>query len=280
MNTIDIEKTEGMYMLIDFHSHIFPDKIAPVAMRSLSDSIVNYQNKRYRHYTRGTVDSILASMERKRVDMSVILPIATKPTQTNTINAFAHTLRNDKLISFGSLHPDQDDWEAVLENLAEDGFKGIKLHPEYQSFYIDSRRSIDILKKAEELGIYVTLHTGFDYGKPPPVHCQPDRLKNVLDYVSGKYIIAAHLGAFSNWDEVEKYLVGTPINFDTAFISKFISPQQCRRIIENHGADKVLFGSDSPWHDPEVECEFIKSLGLSEEENELIFYKNALKILR
>ena len=266
--------------LIDFHSHIFPDRIAPAAMRSLSDSIVKYQNKRYRHYSRGTVDSILSSMKRNGVDMSVILPIATKPSQTKTINDFAKTLRNDKVISFGSLHPQQDDWEQVLEKLAVDGFKGIKLHPEYQSFYIDSRRSIDILKKAEELGLYVTLHAGFDYGMPPPVHCQPDRLKNVLEYVSGKYIIAAHLGAFANWDEVEKHLVGTPINFDTAFVSKFISPEQCKRIIMNHGSEKVLFGSDSPWNNPRTEYEFIVGLGLNEADNDNIFYKNALKILK
>lgn len=267
-------------MLIDFHTHIFPEKIAAGAVRSLSDSIVRYQGKRYRHYTRGTKVSILSSMNRDGTDISVILPIATKPTQTNTINKFAKSIGSDRVISFGSLHPQQDDWESILENLAEDGFKGIKLHPEYQSFYIDSPRSIDILKKAESLGLYVVLHTGFDHGMPPPAHCQPDRLKNVLEYVSGEYIIAAHLGAFGNWDEVEKHLVGTPINFDTAVISKFISPEQCRRIITNHGSEKIVFGSDSPWSNAGAERDFILSLGLTEEENNNIFYKNAVRILK
>lgn len=266
-------------MLIDFHSHVFPERIAAGAMRSLSDSIVKYQNKRYRHYTRGRLDSIISSMNRNGVDISVILPIATKPTQTKSINEFAKSIKSDRITSFGSLHPEQDDWEEVLEKLAEDGFVGIKLHPEYQSFFIDSKRSLDILRKAEDLGLYVTLHTGFDYGMPPPAHCQPDRLKNVLDYVSGKYIIAAHLGAFDNWDEVEKHLVGTPINFDTAFVSKFISPEQCRRIIENHGSDKILFGSDSPWNSPATEYKFILDLGLSEQDNNKIFYENALKFI-
>lgn len=267
-------------MLIDFHTHIFPDKIAAGAVRSLSNSIVNFQGVRYRHYTRGTVDSLVSSMERNGVDMSVILPIATKPTQTKSINEFAKQVRNEKLISFASLHPEQSDWEYILEGIKENGFKGIKLHPEYQSFYVDSPRSLEILRKAEDLGLYVTLHTGFDYGKPEPIHCQPDRLKNTLEYVSGKYIIAAHLGAFMNWDEVEKHLVGTNINFDTSFVSKFISPEQCRRIIRNHGADKILFGSDSPWNSPKTEKDFLLGLNLSQEENEMIFYKNALKILK
>lgn len=267
-------------MLIDFHTHIFPDRIAAGAIRSLSNSIVKFQNYRPRHYARGTYDSLILSMNRSNVDVSVVLPIATKPSQTGSINEFAKTLINERVISFGSVHPDQDDWEAVLEGLAEDGFKGIKLHPEYQSFYIDSKRSIDILKKAESLGLFVTVHAGWDDGMPEPNHCQPERLKNVLDYVSGKYIIAAHLGAYKNWDNVEKHLVGTQINFDTAFISPYISPEQCRRIIKGHGADKILFGSDSPWQNPMTEYNFISNLGLSEKETEMIFYKNALKILK
>lgn len=267
-------------MLIDFHTHIFPDKIALGAINSLSNSIVNFQGSRPRHYARGTYDSLRSSMKRSGVDVSVVLPIATKQKQTDSINGFAKTLRNESIISFGSLHPEQDDWASILEKLKNEGFKGIKLHPEYQSFYIDSKRSIEILSKAESLGLYVVLHTGFDDGMPEPMHCQPDRLKNVLNYVSGEKIIAAHLGAYKNWDDVEKYLVGTNINFDTAFISPYISPEQCRRIIQNHGAQKVLFGSDSPWQNPKTEYDFILNLGLSKQENEMIFYKNALKILK
>lgn len=267
-------------MLIDFHSHIFPDRIAQGALKSLSDSIVKYQGVRYPHYTDGTLNGILKSMDQNGVDISVILPIATKPTQTDSIISFAKSIQGERIASFASLHPEQEDWQSILEGVAEFGFKGIKLHPEYQSFYIDSKRSLEILRKCEELGLYVTLHTGFDYGMPPPAHCQPDRLKRALEYVSGKYIIAAHLGAFANWDEVEKHLVGTDINFDTAFISKFISPEQCKRIILNHGADKILFGSDSPWQEPKRERDFILSLGLSKEYEDKIFYKNALKILK
>lgn len=267
-------------MLIDFHSHIFPDRIAQGALKSLSDSIVKYQGERYPHYTDGTLNGILKSMDDNGVDISVILPIATKPTQTENIISFAKSIQGERIASFASIHPEQEDWESVLESIAEDGFKGIKLHPEYQSFYVDSKRSIEILRKCEDLGLYVTLHTGFDYGMPPPAHCQPDRLKNVLDYVSGRFVIAAHLGAFTNWDEVEKHLVGTAINFDTAFISKFISPEQCKRIILDHGADKILFGSDSPWQEPKREYDFILSLGLSKEDEDKIFYKNALKILK
>ena len=81
------------------------------------------------------------------------------------------------------------------------------------------------------------------------------------------------------WDDVERYLVGTPVLLDTAFISRFISKEQVERIIKNHGSEKILFGSDSPWESPVMTKEFIDSLSVSDEENENIFCKNALRIL-
>ena len=226
-------------MLIDFHTHIFPDKIAERTVQILKDNIVRMHGVSCENYADGTLNGLLDSMNKNGVDISVVLPIATKPKQTPSINSFAQTVQSDKIVSFGSLHPDEDDWEEVLENLAQSGFKGIKLHPEYQGFFIDSERSIAILKKADELGLYTTLHCGEDIGMPPPVHCPPDKLRHVLDYVSGDKIIAGHLGGFREWDDVEKYLVGTDILFDTAYLTGFIEPEQYRTIIKNHGAHKI-----------------------------------------
>ena len=267
-------------MLIDFHTHIFPDKIAARTIEVLKQNIVRQRGKQYNNYSDGTLNGLLDSMDRNNVDISVVLPIATKPSQTNTINDFAEKIRSDRIYSFGSLHPDNDDFAQILEDLKRRGFLGIKLHPEYQQFYIDSKRSIDILKKADSLGLYVTLHCGQDIGMEKPVHCSPDRLKNVLEYVSGEKIICGHLGGFWEWDNVEKYLVGTPYLFDTAFLSGFIEPEQYKRIIINHSADKLLFASDSPWEEPKAGYDLIKSLGLSESDEDKIFYKNALKILK
>ena len=118
-----------------------------------------------------------------------------------------------------------------------------------------------------------------DYGVPPPDMCTPLMLKHVLEEVSGKYLIAAHLGSMDMWDDVEKYLVGTDMYFDTAAISDIIDKDQYRRIIKNHGADKILFATDSPWEDVLETLAALNQLGLDEEELEKIKYKNALKIL-
>ena len=42
---------------------------------------------------------------------------STKPSQTESINAFAKQIQAQDILSFGSLHPDQDDYERILVDL-------------------------------------------------------------------------------------------------------------------------------------------------------------------
>ncbi len=264
-------------MIIDIHTHIFPEKIAGRTIEVLRKGIKAMQGEDYpaTAHTDATVQGLLKSMETAGVIKSFVMPIATKPSQFDSINKFALEITGDKIISFGSLHPYMDEPVKALESLKAAGICGIKLHPEFQSFYIDCGQSIEIIKKAHELDMWVMLHTGNDIGLPPPCHCTPSMLKNLLNYVSGEKIIAAHLGGWQLWDEVYDTLCGTPIYMDTAFIADFIDKKLCEKIIKKHGADKILFGSDSPWENPAHTLEFINSLDISDKDKEKIKYRNA-----
>ena len=268
-------------MIIDFHTHIFPDKIAARAIGVLEGNLERIQGSPQHAVIPATLDGLRESMRSNHIDMSVVMPIATSVTQSTSINSFAASINGKNgIISFGSLHPMQEDWEETLYDIKEKGLPGIKLHPEYQKFYIDSPESVRVLKKCEELGLLVTLHAGIDIGTPPPVHCMPDRLRRVLDIVSGENIIAAHLGGWKAWDDVEKYLVGTPIYFDTAFTLAYIRREQLLRIIENHGCDKILFATDSPWEVQGETVRYLSGLGIGEEDLNKIFSGNAKKLLK
>ena len=267
-------------MLTDFHTHIFPDKIAEKTIKLL-ESNIREEYRPHKAELRGTLDALKQSMHENNVDISLVLPIATNVKQSTTINNFAASINGiDGIYSLGSLHPMQSDWESVLYDIKEKGLKGIKLHPEYQQFYIDSKESIQILKKSEELDLITVLHSGKDIGIDPPVHCTPERLSHVLDYVKGDKIVAAHLGGWKLWDDVEKYLVGTPIYFDTAFTLNFITDEQLLRIIKNHGSEKILHATDSPWEKQGRMAKHLSALPLSEEDCNNIFYKNAKKLLK
>ena len=84
------------------------------------------------------------------------------------------------------------------------------------------------------------------------------------------------------WDGVERLLAGKSggIYFDVGFTAGEIGEKQLLRIIKKHGADRILLGSDCPWDDPENEINMIRRLPLSEEEKDMIFYKNALRLLK
>lgn len=267
-------------MIIDFHTHIFPDKIAPRTIEILENNITS-RGKEGKAVIAATRDALLSSMDENGIDYSVVLPIATTLTQSSSINNFAENVNNtERLFSFGSLHPMQENWENVLYDIKEKGLLGIKLHPEYQGFYIDSPEALRILEKCEELDLLTVLHAGRDIGIDPPVHCMPERLKNVLNYVKGDKIIAAHLGGWCVWDEVEKYLVGTPVYLDTAYTVDFIENEQLLRIIRNHGSEKILYATDSPWEAQAHAVGTLNSIGLSDAEKDNIFYKNAKKLLK
>lgn len=266
-------------MLIDFHTHLFPDAVAPKALASLQAGTLRVEGVTVPAQTDGTQDGLLRSMEAHQVDVSVVLPIATKPSQTPSINRFAAQVQSDRLISFYSLHPLQEDWEAVLEGIAAQGGRGIKLHPEFQFADVDSPEVIRILQKAAQLKLIVVLHAGRDIGMPPPVHGSPVQLARALDAVPDVDVVAAHLGGWRMWDQVEECLVGRRLWLDTAFVADYIPREQYLRIIRNHGAERILFGSDSPWETPSATLAGLEKLGLTDAEMEQITHRNAEALL-
>lgn len=97
--------------------------------------------------------------------------------------------------------------------------------------------------------------------------------------MQGGIIVAAHLGGHAQWDDVEKYLVGKNIYLDTSMGFEYFPDEQFLRIVQNHGAAKVLFASDSPWSNARTEIEHFKALPLSEWEKQNILCDNARRLL-
>ncbi len=265
-------------MIIDVHTHAFPDAIAQKTIEFLKAKMLAQSNIKVNNSTDGTVDGLLGSMNRCKIDISLIMPIVTRIPQTHTVNCFAQDLRNNRIISFGSVHPKDPDAFEVLTDLAARGFKGIKLHPEFQDFYIDSTESINLIKFAQKLGLFVLIHAGGDLGYPAPYHCTPERLAGILDEINGEQLIAAHLGGFMMWDKVLKYIAGKNVYVDTAAVGTCISPAVYREIIKAHGADRILFGSDTPWEDQAHALMMLDRTGISDNELEMIKYKNAARL--
>ena len=268
-------------MIIDFHTHAFPEKIAARTLEALIANTARISDYPMKNCTDGTASGLLEVERRAEVDLAVVLPIVTNPKQSETVNRVAKEINeaNCGLYSFGSLHPADPDALSWVDKLAADGFKGIKLHPEFQNIYADSDEMTAVCRSAAQYGMTVVLHAGRDIGYPPPVKAEPDMLLRLIDRVPDLKLVAAHLGGWMMWEEVAEKLVGTPIYFDTAFIADFIDKAAARDIISAHGADKVLFGSDAPWEDPAKTLKFLRSLSIDPEDLKKICGTNAAGLL-
>lgn len=262
-------------MVIDFHTHTFPDKIAKASIDGLSkcSGIIPH--------TDGTVSGLVHSMEEDGIDLSVILPVVTKPAQFETVNKVAAALseKEDGLVSFGGIHPDCSDVGQKMREIKAMGLKGIKIHPAYQKVYMDDIRYLRILEAAAEEDLIVSVHAGVDIGLPEPVYASVERIVRAVDEVKPKKLVLAHLGGWKEWDAVEELLVSKDVYFDTAFLEDYIGDGQLLRIIREHGAEKILFGTDCPWSGQRESVERLERLPLSEREKQLIFSENAERLL-
>ena len=267
-------------MIIDFHTHIFPENIAEKTLEMME------KNSGIKATGKNTLTGLCTSMKNGQIDYSVVLPVATKPTQFDSINQFATDINHtDGIISFGGIHPDNDNIPEKLAYIKSLGLKGIKLHPDFQGpTYIDDARYIEIIKECIRLDLICVIHAGMDVGIPIPIHCPPDRaylmLKEVLkECDKDSKIILAHIGGHMQWELVEELLVGQNVYFDLAYSIKRIAKDTLLRIIKNHGSDRILFATDFPWSNQKESAEFVKALPLSENEIENIMYRNAARLL-
>jgi len=263
-------------MIIDFHTHTFPDDLAQRAIATLS------QRAGIPALTDGTNDGLRASMRRAGVDYALIAPIATRPSQVRSINAWAAdvTASTPELICLGTLHPALDNWREEIAHLCADGIPGVKMHHDYQECFVDDPIMLPQYRALAEAGLILLVHAGVDIGLPPPVHCTPDRLARVLDSVPNLTIIAAHMGGYLQWEAVEEHLVGRNLYFDTSYSLTDLGAERMMALIRAHGASRVLFATDSPWTDQQAEVAGIRALPLSEDERQAILGGNAERLLK
>ncbi len=262
-------------MVIDFHTHAFPEAIAERAISSL----VTGSNNTYTPCADGTSCGLLKNMDKFGIDLSVVQPVVTKPSQTKSVNLWAHQITGNRLRSFGGIHPKTDDYKRDIDFICDLGLPGIKLHPEYQQFELDDPDMMKIYDYALSRGLMLLFHAGFDPAFPPPIHSSPEKFAKIRRELGGGTIIAAHLGGLAQWDEVFEHLAGEDVYLDTSMGFKYYDHDLFLRIVKKHGADKILFGSDSPWSRADEELAALRALPLSEEEKELILSGNALRLL-
>ncbi|MBQ7506576.1 MAG: amidohydrolase family protein [Lachnospiraceae bacterium] len=281
-------------MIIDFHTHTFPEKIAHRAVEELKGKSGTPA------YTDGTNGDLLRKAKKAGVDLSVIQPVATSPSQVVSINDHAARVNeeyhNAGLLSFGCMHPDFSDYRSELKRIRENALPGIKLHPVYQGADLDDIRFLRVISCAAEQELMVLTHMGWDIGFPGVEHCSPRMAAHVLKEIGEFSFILAHMAGWKQWEEAKDCLAGTGVYLDTSvsvgrlhaapgssWSAEELQMLDTEGFLSMHrafGGDRILFATDSPWSEQTEAISFIRELPLDNMQKEKILGKNAEDLLR
>lgn len=245
-------------LIVDAHTHIYPEKIAVKASRSVSD----FYDLRVLYD--GTVQTLLSVGERAGIDKQVIHSVATLPGQVESINAFIAATANEypeRFVGFATLHPNCNDIEKQVDRAISMGLKGIKLHPDFQEFFLDSPSAMAMYEHIQGR-LPLLIHTG-DYRTE---YSKPSRLLSVLRAFPAMDVIAAHLGGWSEWGDSARELAAEGLFVDTCSSLAFMTPERARELINIFGVDHVFFGSDYPMWDAGEELTLLRKALCVEED--------------
>ena len=264
---------ESSLKIIDFHVHIYPESVAGKVAAAIG------LPEEANHPERVIASGILAAQKAAGISLSVNLPVATKAEHVAGTNAFAKTVP-EGIISFAALHPDTPNKREVLRQIKADGFKGVKFHPEFQFFTLDDPRMTEAWEEMSDLGLIAVFHAGGDRSFEPPFKTTPADFRDFAKRYPKLTVVAAHMGGYQMWYQTETDLAGqADLYLDTSWLLFHCDPKQAVRMIRKHGADKVLFATDSPWREPIDDVKAFLALPLTDEERELVLHKNAERLL-
>ncbi len=257
--------------IIDFHTHIYPDKIADRATVAIGN-FYNLQMERV-----GSLETLLENSEKAGIDRCVVHSVATSPKQVETINDFIKAevdAHPDRLSGFGTLHQDYEDKIGEAQRIIDMGLKGIKLHPDTQMFNVDDERMLPLYDCVQGK-LPVLLHCGdyrYDFS-------HPRRVARICRMFPKLTVIGAHFGGWSVWEEAYEYLKDTNCMLDTSSSSALTGPELFEKLIHAYGADRLLFGTDFPMWDSVEELKRFMNVRLTNEEREKILFRNAENLL-
>lgn len=255
--------------IFDFHTHAYPQKVAGKA--------VEFLNSYYRVNCmgNGSMSDLLCSADEAGITHVLVHAVATKPSQVENVNTWIARHISDRVIGFGTIHPQYEHIEKELKRIRKLGLRGIKLHPDFQEFNANDP-SMDIIYSNIQGNLPVLVHVGDENND----YSSPARIADVLDRYPRLTLIAAHLGGYSQWDDAEKYLIGRDLYIDTSSALWAIPSEKAVHLIRKHGVHKVLFGTDYPLTRHKDELARFMALDLTEEERRLILFDNAVSLLR
>ncbi len=259
-------------MIIDAHCHVWPEHIAPLVLANRPAGIDVQQD--------GTIDGLIRTMDQAGIDMAMTLAIANVPKNVDRTNEFIGTVDRSRFIPFGTVHPGLP-VEQNLRSLRDNGIRGVKLHPLFQSLSLGDPAVLDLLRALADAGVIVITHAGAGGDADANERGAPHHVRRIVDEIPHLALIACHYGGYLRIGEAAEHVIGSRAVLETSWPPRLadFDARQLVEIIDRHGADRVVYGSDWPMTDPVAEIAAIRALGLAAEDEAAVLGGNLARIL-
>ncbi|MBQ3893498.1 MAG: amidohydrolase family protein [Desulfovibrio sp.] len=167
----------------------------------------------------------------------------------------------------------QDAYDMLEHYLRDEGFAGVKMQPLFDAFTADSPAVDPIIDIARACGRPVFIHCGH------PPFSLPWQIGLLAERHPDVPMVMIHMGHGHG-----VYIEGSinmALKYDNLFLEVSGMPMGCqiKNAYEKVGAERVMFGIDSPFHHPSVEIQRVLSCGLGDAQLEDVFYRNAAKFM-
>jgi hypothetical protein len=176
-------------------------------------------------------------------------------------------------IVFASPFEGEKGIEKIYHYVKDEGFVGIKLHPLMHAYVADGDFLDPIMQAAGDLNIPVFIHCGHPpFSLPWSIALLAERFPKVkvimihMGHGHGVYIDAS-IKMAKRYDNLYLEMSGMPMG------------SKIKEAYEEVGKDRIMFGTDAPFHHPTVEMQKVLTSGLGEAAIEDVFYNNAAKLL-
>ncbi|MDD5067102.1 MAG: TatD family hydrolase [bacterium] len=256
--------------IIDVHTHSFPDFLAEKAMAQLMKTV----DTEYKAFHKGTLKDQLRSMDEAGIRQCVVQSIATRPEQAENILKWSLEIKSDRVEPYISIHPDNTRYDDILKRAKDHDIRGIKLHPHYQGVNADDDAMFRHYEIFCKYNFIVFFHSGEDLAFPGCDNASTKRMKKVILKFPEMKVILAHYGAYREWEEVYRELAGLNVYFETSFILEEAGEEMFLKILKKHSADRVMFGTDSPWTGQRNAVQLMNKCSIPEEVREKIYHRN------
>jgi len=259
-------------MIIDAHVHLFTPKIiANVSAKSGMVAELHLQTDKATQRI-GTA-ALGTALGLAGVHAALMLPTASANGVSEVNRAAMATAADcDYLNTAGTLHPECKDLQAELAALHATGIRAIKLCSFSQGFMLNAPATMAMFAQIETFNrnhthhFFVVLDTFYKaaayFGTDPRFTTDPACINRLVQTFPGITFVGAHMGGLTApFEDIIRCLPAADnLYLDTSNADHTLNEAEFIQLLQVHGPNRILFGTDWPWFDPGEEIMLIEGL--------------------